>query len=211
MRYQVHSLHLNLGNGMGRGRSENSVPCVPATSTRRTREACSPASWTAHGRTLSGLPRYRPGMAGAREGFSRLGEFALNRLRAGQPLDNTDFYSARGHRNLEHEFDRLFNSLIRMELAGPSLEQKEGYAAHVNGLVQFLDLMSERHVIPGRGFTPTTYHSLHDLRPMFVCLLLAASDTTREFLDSAKISASIDRIEEYFSDEGLSALKPYLD
>ena len=45
---------------------------------------------------------------------------------------------------------------------------------------------------------------------MFVCLLLAASDTTRES-DSAKISASIDRIEEYFSDEGLSALKPYLD
>ena len=134
---------------------------------------------------------------------------ALNHLRFGEPLPDREFYGKRFRGLQQHEFDRLFQSLVRMELSGPRWS-REGYAAHVNGVVPFLDVLSEKDVIPGGGFTPTTRHNLHDLRLLFGALLLMAKDGQATEQAEGKLSIFIARVETYFGDNGLSALDAYL-
>jgi hypothetical protein len=138
-----------------------------------------------------------------------LTRLALAQLRASEPASDQEFYRRRAHRTPEHEFNRLFQSVVRMELSCPRWSQ-EGYAADIHGLVNFLDLLSERDVIPRRGFTPTTRHDLHDLRLLFTALLLMTINEQEVKRINVTTPDFIDRVEAYFGDDGLSALNSYL-
>ena len=133
-----------------------------------------------------------------------LTKWALTQLRAGEPLHDQEFYGRRSREPQEDEIRPAVpipsqNGTLRSPL------EPGGYAAHLNGVVQFLDVMSERDVIPGRIFRPTTRHDLHDLRLVFSALLLMAIDQQSTNQADERISTFIDRVEAYFADDGLRA------
>jgi hypothetical protein len=66
----------------------------------------------------------------------------------------------------------LFSLLIRSTLNVESREQ--GYAAGLDGLVQSLNGMSERHVVPGRVYTAWGWRGLEQLRPQILATLAAS-------------------------------------
>ena len=68
----------------------------------------------------------------------------------------------------------LFMDAVRLRSAG----RRSGggsYASDLNGLIEMLDNMTERRVVPGRAYTPTTLHSMHELAVPIVALLLATT------------------------------------
>ena len=68
----------------------------------------------------------------------------------------------------------LFLDLLRTEIAGGRF--REGfYANDLDHLVEVLDNMTERQVVPGRGFTPSTMHGRDDLLLAVVPIVAAAT------------------------------------
>lgn len=70
-------------------------------------------------------------------------------------------------------FRSLFLDLLRLETAGERFEDAS-YAAKLNRLVELLDNMTERRVVPGRTYTPSTLHGKEDLVVAFAAILAAA-------------------------------------
>ncbi len=69
-------------------------------------------------------------------------------------------------------FRALFLDLLRFDLAGE--RHRDGsYAADLDHLVATLDNMTERRVVPGRVFTPSTMHGRDDLLLSELAILLA--------------------------------------
>jgi hypothetical protein len=69
-------------------------------------------------------------------------------------------------------FRALFLDLLRFELAGE--RHRDGsYAADLDHLVATLDNMTERRVVPGRVFTPSTMHGRDDLLLSELAILFA--------------------------------------
>lgn len=62
--------------------------------------------------------------------------------------------------------------IMRMEMAGTRYE-RSSYAAELNHLVEVLDNMTERRVVPGRTYTPSTLHGREDLLLPVLSILLA--------------------------------------
>lgn len=74
------------------------------------------------------------------------------------------------HRQLS--FRHLLLDVLRIEMAG--FRFQEGvYGADLDRLVSRLDNMTERAVVTGRVFTPSTIHGREELRPAIVALLAA--------------------------------------
>ena len=77
--------------------------------------------------------------------------------------------------------DRPFGSLvldtIRLDIAGDR-RPKATYSASLDHLVENLDNMTERRVIPGRVYTPSTLHSRDGLRTALLAMLLACAPET---------------------------------
>ncbi len=71
-------------------------------------------------------------------------------------------------------FGSIFFELLRIELGG-DLHSDEGYGKTLDGFVSSLDQMSERRVVPGRVFTPSTIHGRDDLLIPFAILLVLKS------------------------------------
>lgn len=78
----------------------------------------------------------------------------------------------RHHGGQELGFRSLFLDLLRSELAGESYRDGS-YAAELDHLVATLDNMTERRVVPGRVFTPSTMHARDDLLLPELAILLA--------------------------------------
>lgn len=81
-----------------------------------------------------------------------------------------DDHRRRGRHELG--FRSLFLDLLRFELAGERYRE-DSYAAELDHLVATLDNMTERRVVPGRVFTPTTMHGRDDLLLPELTILLA--------------------------------------
>jgi hypothetical protein len=69
-------------------------------------------------------------------------------------------------------FRSLFLDLLRFELAGEHFRDGS-YAGELDHLVATLDNMTERRVVPGRVFTPSTMHGRGDLLVPDLAILLA--------------------------------------
>lgn len=69
-------------------------------------------------------------------------------------------------------FSSLMMDLVRLEIAGDR-RPKGNYSSDLDGFVERLDDMTERRVVPGRIFTPSTLHGRYDLTSSFVSILLA--------------------------------------
>lgn len=69
-------------------------------------------------------------------------------------------------------FKSLFLQIVRMEAAGQRLS-RASYGSTLDELAAFLDQMSERDVVSGRIFTPSTIHDRDGLRLSILTLLLA--------------------------------------
>jgi hypothetical protein len=69
-------------------------------------------------------------------------------------------------------FRSVFLDIIRIELAGERFRDN-GYGNELDRLVSSLDAMSERPVVPGRIYTPSTKHDREELRAAFLATLLA--------------------------------------
>jgi hypothetical protein len=76
------------------------------------------------------------------------------------------------NRNLS--FRSLFLDLLRMEMASERFADNS-YAAELDWLVQSLDNMTERRVVPGRVFTPSTLHGRGDLLLSTIAILAAVT------------------------------------
>jgi hypothetical protein len=74
------------------------------------------------------------------------------------------------HRQLS--FRHLLLDVLRIEIAGFRF-QEGAYGADLDRLVSRLDNMTERAVVTGRVFTPSTIHGREELRPAIVALLAA--------------------------------------
>jgi hypothetical protein len=68
-------------------------------------------------------------------------------------------------------FRSLFSLLIRSALSGAPSEG--AYGAGLDGLVQSLNGMSERHVVPGRVYTAWGWRGLDQVRPQLLAMLAA--------------------------------------
>lgn len=69
-------------------------------------------------------------------------------------------------------FRSLFFEIIRIDLSGDLFDDKS-YGSFLDGLASSVDQMSERSVVPGRIYTPSTIHGRDDLRLSFLSILLA--------------------------------------
>lgn len=78
-----------------------------------------------------------------------------------------------GREQRELTLGSLLLDLISLELAGESHEDGT-YGAELDQLVVTLDNMTERRVVPGRVFTPSTLHSRDELLLSFLTILTAA-------------------------------------
>ena len=70
------------------------------------------------------------------------------------------------------EFRSLFFGVLRLILSGERFGH-EGYGAFLDGMATTLDQMSERRVVPGRVYTPTTIHGRDELYLSLLAILLA--------------------------------------
>lgn len=82
-------------------------------------------------------------------------------------LVESDDGSLRGH----SDFSALFFDMARFAISGERFDE-ESYGAYLDGLAAQLDQMSERRVVPGRIFTPSTIHGTHDLFLSFAIILM---------------------------------------
>lgn len=78
-----------------------------------------------------------------------------------------------GAREQELSVKSLLLDLARLEMAGERWEDGS-YSAELDALVASLDNMTERRVVPGRVFTPSTLHGREDLL-LAIAAILAAS------------------------------------
>lgn len=86
--------------------------------------------------------------------------------------EDPDDLRSSGAKNLSLRSTLL--SILRMEMVGNSY--KDGsYGANLDGLVRTLDTMTERAVVPGRVFTPSTIHGREDLLLAVTAVLAAAT------------------------------------
>lgn len=74
--------------------------------------------------------------------------------------------------NASFGFKELFLQAIRLNLAGARWEE-DTYGAKLDKLINSLDGMTERTVVPGRFYTPTTLDSRHELVPTIAAILAA--------------------------------------
>ncbi|RBO93482.1 hypothetical protein [Pseudochrobactrum asaccharolyticum] len=72
----------------------------------------------------------------------------------------------------EVNFRHLLLDVLRIEMAGYRF-QDGTYGAELDKLVSRLDSMTERTVVSGRVFTPSTIHGREELRPAIVAMLVA--------------------------------------
>ncbi|MEW9806460.1 hypothetical protein [Mesorhizobium marinum] len=93
--------------------------------------------------------------------------WALLNRQASEPDDEDDMPGV-GKTSFRH----ILLDLMRLEQAGRRFE-KDTYGAQLDGLVSSLDNMTERRVVAGRVFTPSTLHGRHGLLTAFVAFLLA--------------------------------------
>jgi hypothetical protein len=68
------------------------------------------------------------------------------------------------------DFRSLFIDLLRLDLASGTF-RGESYSGELDGLVGTLDNMTERHVVPGRIFSPSTLNARGDLLQSFAAML----------------------------------------
>ncbi|MGE3710703.1 MAG: hypothetical protein AB7G35_13605 [Hyphomicrobiaceae bacterium] len=74
--------------------------------------------------------------------------------------------------SLDKPFGSLMMDIVRLEIAGD--RRPDGtYGATLDHLVEKLDNMTERRVVPGRIFTPSTLHGRDGLQTALVSMLLA--------------------------------------
>jgi hypothetical protein len=99
---------------------------------------------------------------------SNIGERTARALLHREVSDNDHQHA--GQR--EPAFRSLFLDLLRFELAGKSYRE-DSYAAELDRLVSTLDNMTERRIVPGRVFTPSTMHGCDDLLLPELAILLA--------------------------------------
>ena len=72
----------------------------------------------------------------------------------------------------DRSFVQSFIEVLRLELAGEPFGE-ESYGNELDRLVATLDNMTERRVVPGRVYTPSTLHHREDLLLPMVSLLVA--------------------------------------
>ena len=77
-------------------------------------------------------------------------------------------------REREFGFRSLFLHFLRLRVAGERFEQ-DSYAANLDALVETLDSMTERPVVPGRVYAPSTLHDRQGLRLSTVAVLAATA------------------------------------
>jgi len=87
-------------------------------------------------------------------------------LFGGAESDLEDLY----HEPISLEFGPLCLKLLRLRLAGTTYGNR-GYGKELDGLVRSMDQMTERLIVPGRSFTPSTLHGRDELLPSFLALL----------------------------------------
>ena len=102
-------------------------------------------------------------------------------------LDDTD--DGRGQPLQDKSFGSLAMDVIRLEIAAT-------YGADLDVLVRNLDNMTERRVVPGRIFTPSTLHDRDGLRAALLAILLAKASENEDALvkriqDLAKNGAAL--------------------
>jgi hypothetical protein len=104
------------------------------------------------------------------------------------------------------EFHSMFWGIMRLSQAGHRFA-RDSYGNSLDEMIQLLDRMTERQVVPGRVFTPTTLHGRHELLLSMTAILLAwtPDDINDELL---KRIAEIARQEEILpsGDESLRVL-----
>lgn len=66
-------------------------------------------------------------------------------------------------------------TLIRQYTSGERFRDSS-YRGWLNGLVSMFDNLTEREVVPGRGYTPSTKHELDDLRLFQLAILMSQAD-----------------------------------
>jgi hypothetical protein len=71
-------------------------------------------------------------------------------------------------------FRSLFLDMLRLELAGERFRD-ESYGGQLDEVVSSLDAMSERRVVPGRVYAPSTLHDREGLISPMLAILLAAA------------------------------------
>lgn len=71
-----------------------------------------------------------------------------------------------------HDFMSLFARVIRIEVAEPRYGT-DTYGGTLDSIAAFLDQMTERDVVAGRIFSPSTIHRRDELQLSFLALLLA--------------------------------------
>lgn len=81
------------------------------------------------------------------------------------------------HERINLEFVSLCLKLLRLRLAGARYGGG-GYGAELDSLVRNMDHMTERLIVPGRSFTPSTLHDREGLLPSLLAIL--ALDTRPE-------------------------------
>jgi hypothetical protein len=83
----------------------------------------------------------------------------------------------RGGQTQDRAFESLFMDFIRLELASGS-RSTDTYGVRLDNLVERLDNMTERRVVPGRVFTPSTLHGRDGLlAPLLAMLLVSAPES----------------------------------
>ncbi|MDX7951338.1 hypothetical protein P7D22_09140 [Lichenihabitans sp. Uapishka_5] len=83
-------------------------------------------------------------------------------------------HEAYGHVDVDRSFTSRLLSHLRLHLAGERLSDAS-YPGDLDALVQRLDGMTERDIVPGRVFTPSTSHGRDDLLPASIAILAAAA------------------------------------
>ena len=91
--------------------------------------------------------------------------------------------------NLNFAFGPFFLNLIRLEVAGDPYND-DSYEAYLNRLIHRLDNMTERRVVPGRAFSPSTLDDRQGLAVAVVTMLTAALSEDLE----TKLSKDIDML-----------------
>ncbi|MGA7958717.1 MAG: hypothetical protein WCA26_16840, partial [Xanthobacteraceae bacterium] len=99
-------------------------------------------------------------------------------------------------------FHKLFFSILGMCTAGEQFSET-GYGAWLDGLVGTVDQMSERPVVPGRVYTPSTIHGRSDLLFSWTLMLIptlpdegddGVVDAVGRLMDDPSILAHGDRL-----------------
>src|SRR5262249_18059974 len=81
----------------------------------------------------------------------------------------------------DKSFASLMMDIVRLEIASSS-NADSSYGAELDHLVRNLDNMTERRVVPGRTFTPSTLHGRDGLQTSLLSMLLARVSGTDDAL-----------------------------